>query len=232
MKTAFSSPPAAFPTTVWDRIHCARKNGGAAVDEILARYRTPVIEFLRFLGAGVEDAEDLAQETLLALTEEGVLEKARAERGRFRSLLISIAKHRWMNLHRDRGRQKRGGGVRPAAVDPAEISESGFPGRHEERFDHLWLDQLLRLALERLRHEQPRSAEVLDLSLRDGLTYDAIALRIGLNWNQVNARIRQARRKLAELLRREVLRYSSSLEEYEDELACLARFLDGPEVSR
>jgi hypothetical protein len=83
-----SSAAQEFPTTFWGRIQSARGGDDRALDQVLGRYRGPIVAFLRRRGVREDAAEDLCQEVLLRVSRAAFLEKVNPARGRFRSLLL------------------------------------------------------------------------------------------------------------------------------------------------
>jgi DNA-directed RNA polymerase specialized sigma24 family protein len=83
----------------------------------------------------------------------------------------------------------------------------------------------LQLALERLKAEHAHYFEAVDMAVTAGRSYRDIAALLGRSEDAVDNYIRQAKAKLAEYLRAEVARYSSSPEEYEGEQRHLFQYL-------
>jgi len=81
-----------FQTTRWSLIEAARDDpdrSRAALEELCAAYRPPVLAYVRHSGYGRADAEDLTQSFFLRFLESGWYGRADPERGRFRSLLLT-----------------------------------------------------------------------------------------------------------------------------------------------
>jgi DNA-directed RNA polymerase specialized sigma24 family protein len=104
----------------------------------------------------------------------------------------------------------------------ADVVASDAP---EEAFDRDWIRLIISLALEALEWRQPRLHQVLKLRFEERLSYADIARNLGLDAKQVDNQIQQARAKLGELIRAEVAAYCGTREEYDDEIACLKRFM-------
>src|SRR5262245_56073258 len=120
---------AGMPGTMWTLIAEARQKGGLALDDLLRNYRSPILSFLRASGLPREQAEDLTQEILLKVVRDDVLSKADKERGKFRTLLLAIARHTAADKRKEEGRLKRGGGK---AALPLDAGGTGGEGRLEE----------------------------------------------------------------------------------------------------
>lgn len=224
-----------MPSTMWTVISTARREGGPALETILRKYRPPVLAFLRQSGFGAEDAEDLAQETFLTLLQDDVLSKADRERGRFRSLLLAVARHTASEARRNAGRLKRGGGTKTHSLD-ANAGEgraryADFVGapETEESFDRLWVENLVRLGLDRLREECEQENrpyfQALFLFANEGLGYPEVAEKLSVKLSDVKNYVFQARVRLKRFILREVNEYSSSRSEYESEIAYIERLL-------
>lgn len=218
-----------FQTTIWTSIRLARDGKSTAMVDFVSKYREPVLAFIRRQLISDEDAEDLCQEVFLLIVKDDLLARAERERGRFRSFLLGVARNVVRNAVRIRNASKRGGGASPVSLDyPIELAEAGPP---DETFDRDWIRRVIALALEELSRRSPRSHQVLKLQLEERLSYADIARQLGLDAKQVDNLTQQARGKLGELIRAEVAAYCGSREEYEDEIACLKRYLS-PSKSR
>ena len=82
-----------FPTTIWTTIHQAGEQDTVALEDVAQRYRQPVFEYIRRRGFNGNDAEDICQDVFVRVLQGGVLAKADRQRGRFRSLLLSVTTH-------------------------------------------------------------------------------------------------------------------------------------------
>ena len=219
-----------FQTTIWTSIRLARDGKSTAIGDFVTKYRDPVLSYIRRQGFSEQDAEDLSQEVFLAIVKDDLLSRAERDRGRFRSFLLGVTRNFVRNARRTRMASRRGGGETPLSLDaPAgefatigELAESGPP---DETFDRDWIHHLITLALNALARVQPRPHQILKMYLEDGLPYAEIARALGLETKQVDNQLQAARAKLGELLRAEVAAYCGSREEYDDEIACLKRYM-------
>lgn len=184
-----------FPTTIWDVVRDAGRQDPEALERFASDYRAPVLEFVRRRVRGA-DAEDLCQEVFVRLLKGGVLAKADAEKGSFRSLLKTITSRvviDWFRRRKDLPSED----VEPAAPEPD--------------FDKTWAVHLTERALARLREESAGSYE---------------AIRAQLGDEPVDRRkLWLARRKLSALVRREIALTCRSPEEIAEEAAVLAPYL-------
>lgn len=216
--------PSGFVSTQWSCIEEARQGRETALNDLLMKYRPPLIRYLTSRGATPEDAEDVVQEVLLALSSAPVLERADPSHGRFRCLLIAITRNLWGKTCRTRHSRKRGGTVHRVSL--LESMEPAAPDSEEPAFDRIWIDHLLSLALTRLQEEDPRAARILHLQAREKLGYEEIADRLQITRDAVQHALKKARRRLAQIVKTEILTYSQSREEFEDEIALFTRFLE------
>jgi RNA polymerase sigma-70 factor (ECF subfamily) len=195
-----------FPSTFWTRIH-ADPEGARA--EVFTQYRAPVYRFILARVRSEHDADDLTQEVFAIVCRSEFLKKADREKGKFRSLLLGVAKKVLMKAKTRR------------VVLPLEID----PPAPEPEFDDLWLQNLLRLALERVREEAPRQYEALALAKLQGLSYAEAAARLGAKESDVTNWIHQGKERLKLHLRELVRAYASSEGEYDEEMALVKRGL-------
>jgi RNA polymerase sigma-70 factor, ECF subfamily len=153
-----------------------------AFAELFDRYRDGVYAFFRRRVAPAERAEELAQETFLA-----VLQGARRyePRAAFRSYLFGIAFNILSAERRRVGRQQ--GGQSPEGTDPPERQTADAPD------DGLWV----RRAIERL---DTGAREVLLLREYEQLSYAEIGALLRLPVNTVRSRLFRARMALKDLL--------------------------------
>lgn len=70
-----------------------------------SRYRPLLVRFGQRMGLGDQDAQDAAQETLLAFIENYGQGKYQRDKGRLRNWLLGIARNKVLYLRRQRGRQ-------------------------------------------------------------------------------------------------------------------------------
>jgi RNA polymerase sigma factor (sigma-70 family) len=185
-----------FPTTIWTTIHQAGAQDSVALADVAERYRQPVLEFIHRRGYRGHDAEDLCHDVFLRVLKGGVLAKADRDRGRFRSLLLSVTVH----VIQDHLRKRR--------EKPVEDLE---PPQRDTEFDEGWALHLTERALQRLHEQGSPYYQVLEGHLA-GQRQDRNKLWI-------------ARRKLASLIRQEVAFTCATRADYEAELAYLSQYL-------
>ena len=135
--------------------------------------------YVRLLGASTHDAEDLVQETFVALLRRNERPTAPT------ALLRTIARGLWIDRHRWLARRR--------AVEIAtEVDALLAPEASDPHLDE-WL-QALAHCRERLAE---RSRMALDLAYRDGRDRNAIAAALGIAANTVRNLLATTRRVLA-----------------------------------
>lgn len=184
-----------FPTTIWTTIRKAGENDGAALEHFAESYREPVRRWIAGRGFASE-ADDLTQQVFLRVLSGNVLARADRERGRFRSLVLSVSTH----VIQDFLRKRRD--------EPVEDLE---PAERDPDFDHAWALHLAERAMARLRE--------------NGSPYHAVLAGHLDGERQNRNKLWIARRKLTALIRDEVAQTCTSPEAFEDELAYLSRYL-------
>ncbi|MBI4617067.1 MAG: sigma-70 family RNA polymerase sigma factor [Planctomycetes bacterium] len=206
------------------------------VEHLVHAYWSPVHRFLKARLASSETAEDLTQEFFLHFLQKGLLARADPERGRFRGFLFTVARQFLVDHFRERGAARRGGGVAHAGLDAAQ----GVPAEGADpasEFDRQWFLSLLnraRLALK--NHYAVRGRPEVYRAFRlfyfgdegeDRWSQKRIAEELGEPVSQVNNHIHRARGVYAELVRNLVAEYSTGEEDFQEEMASVARFLEG-----
>lgn len=151
----------------------AGRGARGAVEEIFARYRQSIWAFFRRRVSDSRTAEELAQDTFVALIEAAPRYQ---DRGAFRSYLFGIA-YRVLLAN---GRQSR---RQPETLD------GDVPGDASEPDDVVWV----RAALARLDADD---REILMLREYEGLSYGEIAAVHRIPLNTVRSRLFRARMAL------------------------------------
>jgi RNA polymerase sigma-70 factor (ECF subfamily) len=207
--------------TRWTLIQAAAAGDAAAQRSFVARYRPAILAFLERRGAG-EEAEDLAQEVFLRLFQ-GTLGRADPERGRFRSLLFTVAQRTLASAAERGGALKRGGGQRPEALGERDVA-SGAESP-EAAFDRAWLERLLGLALERLLAEHPAYHAAIERTFLRGERQAQAAQALGISPQSVKNHVHRGKAKLIAYLQEEVSSYALAADDRAAELDHLATLL-------
>jgi hypothetical protein len=186
-----------FPTTVWTTIQGAGEHDEQALEHFARSYREPVLRSIQGRGL-VDDGEHLCQQVVLRVLSSGALKRALAGRGRFRSPVLSVATHVIQDWQRKR-RDQPVGELEPFERDPDPDS------------DHAWALFLAERAMAHLRER--------------GSPYHGVLAGHLEGRPQNRNKLWIARRKLAALIRDEIVQTCSSPEAFEDEVACLSQHL-------
>ena len=212
-----------FESTLWTVIRRARDGEEDALQRFVRSYGPAIVSYLVRRGFGRE-AEDLAQEVFLRVFRAGLLDSADPSKGRFRNLILAVTRNVLGNHVERQLAAKRGGG-KVVPLEDAAVAPDG----EDDSFAREWVTHLLARAFERLAREHPAYHEALRAFLLEGKTYAEIQARSGHPETTIKNHVHRGKRKLAEYVRDEVREYSASREDYEEELASLARFLpEGP----
>ena len=188
-----------FPTTIWTNIRQAGAMDERAMDEFARQYRPAVLAYITQRGYDRTLAEDLCQDVFVRLLKSDLLTRADPDRGRFRTLVRTVA----MRTATDYLRKKREKPSEAVADTPAANDGS--------EFDQQWALHLVERAMARLRDEGSPYFDVLNEHLT-GQKPDRNRL-----WH--------ARKRLAAYVRNEIALTCSSEAEFEQELEYLGPFL-------
>jgi RNA polymerase sigma-70 factor, ECF subfamily len=174
-----------------------------------------------------ETIRDVSQETLMRLARE--VHRFDPQRGaRFSTWLFQIARHVVASEFAHRNAQKRGGGIRPQAIDPANepVGDSATPPQDYER-------AVFRAKVYRAMRVAEARCDFLPFEaykarILQGMMSKDIAKAMGISEATVSRYLRKVRETVRDTLR-EVVRDYSFTEEEEDEIrdARLDRANDG-----
>ena len=224
-----------FQTTRWSLIEAARDDpdrSRAALEELCAAYRPPVLAYVRHSGYGRADAEDLTQSFFLRFLESGWYGRADPERGRFRSLLLTTLRHFLSDQRAQATAGKRGGtDTHEGDVDVEQIAGGTDP---EVAFTRAWMETVLERAMGRLhvecaragRADQFRQLSSTLVERADAAELQAQAEACGMRANTLAVQAYRMRQRLRQLVRLELLQTVGSREALEQELAELRSILD------
>lgn len=159
------------------------------------RYRPLVVRTARRAGFGAEEAEDVAQSTLLAFSQAYREGRYDRERGRLRTWLYGIA----LNKVREARRRRR---VRTPAdtAAAAALGELRAPEELEAIWEAEWRDAVLRQCMEEVRREvEARTFRAFELVAREGRDPAEVGAELGLSRDAVYAAKRRVLRRVREL---------------------------------
>lgn len=179
-----------------------RRGEGRAWDALFDRHYAAVARFVHGLGADLDDAEEICQDTFLAVIRSLETFDGRSQ---FQTWLLRIAANKARD-HRDRVRAaKRGGGVRPVSLNGESEHGAAPPDPPSPRPgpDAVLSDQedaaRLRACLDELGDP---CREILDLRYFADLSYEEIAAGLRLNVKTVSSRLSKCLDRLGALVRR------------------------------
>jgi RNA polymerase sigma factor (sigma-70 family) len=203
------------PSTSWALIDQAHnpdtplEQRQAAQQQLIVRYQRLVRRYLSgALGrehGGADAVDDCVQEFSKRVLE-GKYRHAAPQRGRFRPYLLRSLQNLVTDYHRARARRPEMLGGHEPAVEAPPVSDQDF--------DRMWSEELVCRALQALADHEQRTGQVLYTVLKGkmdepGLSAEQLAARLSgpgeprtAEW--VTSRLSRARKKLAELIRREV----------------------------
>lgn len=222
-----------FPSTAWTIVVEARGEDEAAqlaMEKLCALYWAPLYAFARRSGCSREDAEDATQGFFAKMIEGDYLERARREKGRLRSFLLTCFR-RFLGDEREKARsQKRGGGHEAVSIDAAALEEvlAGEEGSFspERAFDRRWAHAVLEGALRELEEDYATKgkadlfSELKVFLIPDGEVagHQEVAERLGMRENAVGVAVYRLRKRFGELMKRQVMATVENEGEVEAEL--------------
>lgn len=229
----------AFPPTDWKRLEVLRAGTPADRDAVFAdlfvRYRQPILGFLQFKGFAQDRAEDLVQDFFTYCLTDQVFEKADAQRGRFRSLMLTALQRFAAKQHRHslaEIRRPPGGFVSSDTTGPegTPLDVRDGDATPESAFQRGWAEALMARVLASLEREfsGPDRRRHYDIFSRflvapmlhgaEAPTQHDLAREYGLTEKDVANRLGTAKRAYQRLLREEIATYAESDDEIDREV--------------
>lgn len=169
-------------TTILDRLRDAKDN--SAWSSFLERFRAPITSFSMKLGLRPSDAEDVAQETLLAFLESYRKNAFDRGRGRLSHYLFGIAHNKILLARRKIGSQEAQVGV---AEDETNFW-SALPDKADaqDKWEQEWREAVIRQGLEQVRREvSAQTFEAFRLVVFEQMEPAAVAERLAMTRNAV-----------------------------------------------
>lgn len=252
-KTSDSSPdtlspaPArtAFPLTHWSMVQgvgaISEAKAHSALETLCSQYWYPLYTFIRRQGRPHHDAEDCVQSFLAHLLASEALARARPERGRFRTFLLTALRNFLTNEWHRTQAARRGGGQEhlPLEFDAAQerfAREPADPGlTPEQAFDRKWATGMISHALAGLRAEyEVTGRRTLFATLvpmvwnNSGARPQAeIAKTLKMSTHAFTVALQRLRRRLGERLRSDVAQTVADETEVDAELRHLLGAIGG-----
>lgn len=218
-------PPhqAAFATTHWSVVLAAGQgdspSAADAREKLCSTYWYPLYAYMRRRGLSPEDAQDSVQSFFSSLLSSDSLGGVVAEKGLFRTFLLTAANHFLANQWRASAALKRGGNVTfvplgNAAPEDLYQAEPCTDATPESLYERRCALALLDLTLEQLKHEAQSAGkgelfEVLKPFITDKTDsgdYPAIAIRLGMSEVSVRVAVHRLRHRYGEKLRAEIVK--------------------------
>lgn len=237
-------PACDFRTTRWSVLLAAGQSPSAeareALETLCRAYWYPVYAYIRRLGYGPEDGQDLAQGFFARLLERDFFARAQKERGRFRSFLLTALKH-FLGDERDRaGAAKRGGG-RCFIVLDGEQAEALF-GREvavretaETLYERRWALTLLEQVFRQVQADYRGEGRADEFALleqflpgREGeIGYAEAAAKLGVAEATVRSDVHRLKQRLRARLREEIAQTVAGPADVDDEMRHLMAVVGG-----
>jgi RNA polymerase sigma factor (sigma-70 family) len=233
-----------FPTTQWSMVlHAgagADTQARSALESLCRQYWYPLYSFIRRQGHAHHEAEDCTQEFLARLLSTEGIARARPERGRFRTFLLTALRNFLTDEWRRTQAAKRGSQAPlPLGFDTAEQRYAREPAdpalSPEQVFDRNWAIGMINRAVATLREDYEKGGRgalfaalapvVWDNS--GGESHAELARRLGLTPDACNVAIHRLRRRLGERLRLDVAQTVAEESEVDTELRHLISALQG-----
>jgi RNA polymerase sigma-70 factor, ECF subfamily len=162
----------------------------ADLASLVAGHQAGVWRYLRFLGADTTEADDLTQETFLALARGGFVERDELQTAGY---IRVVARHRLLALRRKQNREIDTVGLE--AADSVWAAAAGPDGS---------LDNYLDALRECLMQLEGRARQAIDLHYHDQTAREAIATQLNMKPDGVKTLLRRTREILRECVERKI----------------------------
>lgn len=211
-------------------------DGQSALETLCRLYWPPLYAFALRRGASVADAQDLTQEFFTYLLQSDFLGNADADRGRFRTFLLTVFERFAASEWRKESAAKRGGGVTKLRLDFEGLDRGGDsviePASSSvspaQLFQQQWAMTLLGQVVERLRDEyrgrdSSHLFEALESQWNPGAvgetpTFEEVAERLGMTAGAVKVAAHRLRSRYRTVLRQLVSETLADPADVEDEI--------------
>jgi RNA polymerase sigma factor (sigma-70 family) len=224
-----------FPSTLKTLVRKAGRGDRDALERLSGLYREPVYGYLRGRGFMGDAADELTQQVFLAVVQDGAVAGWDESKGRFRQFLIGVIRNTIRDERRRGAARKRGGGRALQSLDASRDPDDApavarvAQDADDDEFDRLWMLNLARQALQRVKADCERSGrpyhEALRLHVFERRSYAQIAEALGVKVQDVKNYLHRARGMLKPHVERLIAATCPSLETYRREAQYLMRLL-------
>jgi len=229
-----------FQTTSWSLLSQTRDSNPAAREAaatLCRMYWRPLYVYARRTGLREHEAEDAVQGFLVHVVEHDVCARADAERGRFRTFLLSSLQQYLARRVRDANRQKRTSRTPLLSLDRCEAEAAAARAGDGEAsptsaFEREWARAQLELAWRAVEAEYAASgkSDVFNalrsvIAGQSDLPARQIAAELHMSEGAVNVASHRLRRRFGAALRAQISLTLGSEDEIDDEIARLRQAL-------
>lgn len=208
-----------FLPTAWTEVLTARDADTTAArsawDQLVGIYWKPVYFHIRRKGHSVEDAKDLTQGFFASLLAHGSLQNVDRSRGRFRAFIRSSLDYFLSDEYDRSSAAKRRMDLDPIAAEP-QFQAAGD-------FEHDWAMTVLERAFLALKEDAPRESRVVEAQHSGEKSLHELAIELETSEANVKVLAHRGRKRLKELIMRELRATVGKAGDEREELADLFR---------
>jgi RNA polymerase sigma-70 factor (ECF subfamily) len=207
------------------------------MEQLCRTYWYPLYAYVRRCGHSVEEAQDLVQEFFGYFIEKEWVRAADANKGRFRTFLLSALKHFLAKQWRRQSADKRGGGRKLISLDDTAetryLREPVSNTTPETLYERRWALSVFDQALQHLREQYATLGKdrhydclkkFLSVQPEDG-EYAVVGQELDMSSGAVAAAVHRLRHQYREAVRAEVTQTVESSEDLEGEMRWLLEAL-------
>ena len=227
----------AFRTTQWSLVDAASADSKDALEELCQTYWPPLHFYLRRLGFGEPEAEDLIQAFFVRLLEHRLIAAADVHRGRFRTFLLTALRRFVINEWKQENALKRGGGVSRVLMNINDVgaladAEVGKDVTPERQFERQWATLIIQQAFLVLAAEYTAAGQqsTFDTLLpfiagEASQSYDELAAELQSTAGALRMAVSRMRARWREQIRAEIRKTVHTDSEVDDEIRSLFQAL-------
>lgn len=167
--------------------------------DFVERYRPMIVRFAQRQGLGETDAQDVAQQTLIAFCSAYQRGKYDREQGRLRFWLFGIARNQIRNSRKSKRREYQAGEASSETGLLNQVADSDAD--MERAWEEEWRQAVLSQCLAEVRREfDPKSVEAFELFAWKGMPASEVAELLDVTPNAVFIAKHRIMRRIKELL--------------------------------